>query len=254
MMGWITGFFMAWGMFFIVPCPVLLWDEQHREKMLLEIPLIGFLIGGLWMLFAWILRLVHAPAMLFAALVCLFPHFLSGGIHLDGYMDCCDAILSRRDLETRRKILKDSHVGSFAVMAIAFLFLVSFAAAASWKLQEASLKAFLPLLVTPAITRSCSSCALFFLKPMNTSSYKEMKRGYKYAALAIALLLAFCPLGLAVLWGCPQKGIFAPIAMAASALAIRLASKDLEGMSGDISGFAITIGELAAITAMGFFN
>ena len=42
---------------------------------------------------------------------------LTGGLHLDGLMDTCDAIFSHRDRETRLKILSDTHAGSFAVMS-----------------------------------------------------------------------------------------------------------------------------------------
>lgn len=35
---------------------------------------------------------------------------------MDGLMDTCDAIFSRRDRDTRLKILSDTHTGSFAVM------------------------------------------------------------------------------------------------------------------------------------------
>lgn len=33
-------------------------------------------------------------------------------------MDCCDAILSRRDLRERQRILKDSTCGAFRVIAL----------------------------------------------------------------------------------------------------------------------------------------
>ena len=38
-------------------------------------------------------------------------------------MDVCDAVMSRRDLEIRQKILKDSRVGAFAVICICILML-----------------------------------------------------------------------------------------------------------------------------------
>ena len=38
---------------------------------------------------------------------------------MDGLMDACDAIFSRRDRETRLKILSDTHTGAFAVMGCA---------------------------------------------------------------------------------------------------------------------------------------
>ena len=45
-----------------------------------------------------------------------FTLALTGGLHLDGLMDTCDAIFSRRDRQTRLQILSDTHAGSFAVM------------------------------------------------------------------------------------------------------------------------------------------
>ena len=40
---------------------------------------------------------------------------VTGGLHRDGLMDSCDAIFSRRDRETRLRILSDPHSGAFAV-------------------------------------------------------------------------------------------------------------------------------------------
>ena len=34
MRGWIYGFFMTWGMFLSIPCPVRIWDEKARGKMM----------------------------------------------------------------------------------------------------------------------------------------------------------------------------------------------------------------------------
>ena len=36
-------------------------------------------------------------------------------------MDVCDAVMSRRDMETRQRILKDSHCGAFAVICMVLL-------------------------------------------------------------------------------------------------------------------------------------
>ena len=38
---------------------------------------------------------------------------------MDGLMDTCDAVFSRKNRETRLKILSDTHVGAFAVMGCA---------------------------------------------------------------------------------------------------------------------------------------
>ncbi len=49
---------------------------------------------------------------------------LTGGLHMDGLMDTCDALFSRRDRETRLKILSDTHVGAFAVMGCVMILIL----------------------------------------------------------------------------------------------------------------------------------
>ena len=70
-----------------------------------------------------------------------WPWLATGFLHLDGFMDSCDAILSRRDLEERRRILKDPHTGSFAVISLVILTILSLGA-----FYEADLGRYLALL------------------------------------------------------------------------------------------------------------
>lgn len=98
------------------PCPKKLWSETARRKMLVCLPLVGLLVGGIWA-GAWLL-LRGAPGPVRAAVCAAVPWLVTGFMHLDGYMDVCDAVLSRRDLPTRRRILKDSHCGAFAVICL----------------------------------------------------------------------------------------------------------------------------------------
>ena len=201
MRDWVYGFFMAWGMFLAIPCPKKLWSETARRKMLVCLPLVGLLVGGIWA-GAWLL-LRGAPGPVRAAVCAAVPWLVTGFMHLDGYMDVCDAVLSRRDLPTRRRILKDSHCGAFAGLAV------------------------------------------LGLRPMDTSQYAAMgaSRGGYLAALAVLLVLAA---GLPLwLWGS-----FAPLAAAAGyGLAVWYGYRNLDGMSGDISGFALTLGELCGCAA-----
>ena len=47
-------FWMCWGMFCGVPCPVRVWDEEARPAMLCALPVLGGVIGGGWALAAWL--------------------------------------------------------------------------------------------------------------------------------------------------------------------------------------------------------
>ena len=117
------------------------------------------------------------------------PWLVTGFMHLDGYMDVCDAVLSRRDLPTRRRILKDSHCGAFAVICLVLL------ALGQWSLfLSAESIVWQALLLIPAAARACAGLAVLGLRPMDTSQYAAMgaSRGGYLAALAVLLVLALC--------------------------------------------------------------
>lgn len=44
--------------------------------------------------------------------------FLTGGLHLDGWTDCCDALGATVSQERRAEIIKDSRLGSFGAMGL----------------------------------------------------------------------------------------------------------------------------------------
>lgn len=248
----ITGFFMAWGNFCAIPCPCKLWDEKARKLMLVMFPVIGLVIGLLWYGLYWLLSFLSLPLPLFAAIMTAYPFIVSGCIHLDGFMDCNDAILSRRPLEERQRILKDSHVGAFAVIAAILLFMVFFAS--MWSMGEKeNPAAFWYLIFAPVLARAGSAEAVLTKKPLSTSQYqpsfdKEENRGCKWSLIFIWILAAAAmAAGGYGIWG---EWTFAPAA--AVQLAVSLASgayarKQLGGMSGDIAGFMLVWSELAAV-------
>ena len=49
---------------------------------------------------------------------------LTRALHLDGFMDSCDALLGGFDLERRLEILRDPNVGAFAVIGLVCLLLI----------------------------------------------------------------------------------------------------------------------------------
>lgn len=241
----ITAFFMAWGMFLSIPCPAKIWDEKARPWQLVYLPFVGLLVGALWALAAYLTGALGRLPALCAAILTALPFVLTGFIHLDGFMDCCDAILSRRDLQTRQKILKDSHVGSFAVVCTIFLMLITFAAF----LDLDAAKNFQGLILIPVFSRFASSFCVFSCRPMQTSQYasgfEAAQNKRQLTALAILNVLA-AALGFLLL----PRPWFTVCALGAEGFALLCcfwARKNLGGMSGDISGFSMTLGEAAGL-------
>ena len=81
------------------------------------LPIMGLAFGACWWGAGLMLeKFVMLSEIFRGFIMTLITLFLTGGLHMDGLMDTCDAIFSRRDRETRLKILSDTHAGSFAVM------------------------------------------------------------------------------------------------------------------------------------------
>ena len=243
---WLHAFFMAWGMFLAVPCPYKKWDEKALDKMLVFLPAIGLIVGGVWALAAYLTSLLGYPrAGLTAAILMAVPWIVTGFIHLDGFMDVCDAVLSRRDLETRQRILKDPHAGSFAVISLGLLIVFSIMVLASWWYKAAML---IPLALIPVSTRACAGIAVLALKPMSTSQYSRERD--KRLVIPLCVMLAAAAVLPIVFMG--LSGLAPAAAAAGYWLFCLYGKKQLGGVNGDISGFALTLGEFAGIIVLVF--
>jgi cobalamin synthase len=104
------------------------WTPKTLRYSLCFFPAVGVLVGVVelaWLLLAARFRL---GALLTGAVGCALPVLVSGGIHLDGFMDTVDALSSRRPREEMLRILKDPSAGAFAVMGCALYLMVHAAA------------------------------------------------------------------------------------------------------------------------------
>lgn len=240
MLLWLKALGMCQSMFCAIPCFWHGWDERARGKMLLCLPFVGLEIGLLWW-GAGILSRFLSP-LLGAAVLAFFPWIATGALHLDGFLDVVDAVRSCRNLERRREILKDSHVGAFAVIGCMLLGISQYAACAS--LDSAPLGL---LVWIPAVSRCCSVLAVNGLAPMQTSQYagQTHKPGDLVFPAAVLLLLLGSCAALYRLWALVLLG-----ELAVYALVLRRSYRALGGMNGDISGYCLTLSELAACAAM----
>ena len=109
---------VAFAMFSAVPVPQFNWTEKNMRYAMCAFPLIGVVIGLLWFLCG----VLPLPGAARAAGFCLIPVWVTGGIHLDGYADTCDALSSYGDREKKLEILKDPHCGAFAVIRLCSYF------------------------------------------------------------------------------------------------------------------------------------
>jgi len=239
---------MSLGMFIGIPLPFHIWDEKLTSVMVSSFPLVGLVIGTIWWGFALLLVTLNFPLVMVAALLAIAPFLIAGFIHLDGFMDTSDALLSRRPLEDKLRILKDPTVGAFAVVMLGILFLLQFAA--MYTTVEGG--RFLILLVSISIiSRCCSAFAIFVVPHMPISNYTSML-GKNVGVLNKVFVMAVAIL--TIVFSFFFAGVYGLIVCGAVVLgyawAMRVVYRDFKGISGDLLGYSLVIGELFGLIAL----
>ena len=270
----LTGFLMTWGNFCSLPCPVKRWDDNCKSLMLGFLPTIGLIIGLLWAGIYVGLVYLSFPFLVVSFILAFLPFCLCGFMHMDGFMDCSDAIMSRRPLEERQRILKDTHTGAFAVISAVFMILGYFAfisTAASMGMD------FVNIVIITVLSRAIAGLEVLLSKPLGTSQYASLSESIfsssdeteaetqdeaeeKPAAatkkqgimLLLIQLVIYTALGFwastyyastALVYGAVVLGTF---------ISITYAKKQLGGMSGDIAGYGIVWGEFCGVAMLVF--
>jgi adenosylcobinamide-GDP ribazoletransferase len=104
-------------------------DRVVGGRAMVLAPVVGVVVGGVAAGVIALAQLGKPEADLLAAVLgVLVIAALSGGLHLDGLADFADALGSRRDRETMLRIMKQSDIGPFGVVAIVGVLLLDVAA------------------------------------------------------------------------------------------------------------------------------
>lgn len=241
-----TGLCMAWGNFCYIP-GVKRWNEESRSIMLGWLPLIGLVIGIIWAGLYLGFCFIKLPFLLTAAVVTWLPFILSGFIHVDGFMDVSDATLSRGEVVKRRRILKDSNVGMFAVVTFVFVVLIEYASISTAISQSFD---FFNLIMIAMFSRIVSSLEVLNSNPMETSQYKNKPSAKEGNIMNIIFIIV--ALGLAALF-CKYyiaTALVIAVTVLGTLIPITIAKKNLGGMNGDIAGYGIVWGELMGIISL----
>lgn len=199
-------------------------------------PFVGLVLG----LLLWLLAkatLPFYPPLVLGALLLGALLLLTGGIHLDGFMDSMDGLLSARSPEKILEIMKDSRVGAHASMAVVGLLILKFSLLANLALH------MLPLLIVmPMVSRWIFQIGIIGFPYARSEG---LGKGFHEATQWIPFLLSgavVCGISFYLI------GLAGPIAFGVSALVIYvMASKIsslLGGLTGDLYGAFIEISEV----------
>lgn len=248
----INSFIIAIAMYSRIPMPKVEWNKKNMKYTLCFFPAIGLVIGAL--LYGWgkICEQCGFGQVCFALVGTVIPVVVTGGIHLDGFLDTADALHSYAKKEKKLEILKDPHVGAFAVISVTCFFML-YAAGLTliWKRDQ-----ILLLGCSYIISRILSGMSLVWfpaakeeglLYSFSSAAHKRTVRVVLVTLLAIAFISA-------VLIQPVVGAIMALAAMWVWTYYFYMSKKQFGGITGDLAGYFLCLCELSSVLAVGMIG
>jgi adenosylcobinamide-GDP ribazoletransferase len=237
----------AFSMYSKIPMPQIAWEEKTTRYLLCWFPAVGLVIGAVSCALMQILFRIDAGAFLTGTLLTALPLLITGGIHLDGFLDTVDARASYAPREKKLEILKDPHVGAFAVIFCGLYLLVSAGAwsTMTWRGMQIMALAF------PMERALSALMALWLPDAREDGSLARLKKDAagKRAARILLIELAAVAAGMLILdW---KLAIAAMVVFAISTIYYRYSSmKQFGGVTGDLAGWFLQSSELAVLLSL----
>jgi adenosylcobinamide-GDP ribazoletransferase len=223
------GFLAALRFLTIIPLPGGKPSPGEVGRSIAYFPAVGAIIGLILVGLNWLLGLVLPPAIVNILLIASLA-VVSGGLHLDGFVDSCDGMVGHRTAAQRRRVMKDSRAGAFGIIGVSLLLLVKYlslnSVPESWLVPT--------LLLMPVLSRWAMVYAVFaypYARPagLGKAFKRETSRPVFLVATVIALAIAVIPAqfaGLVIMLG---------VWIIAMAIAFFLKSR-FGGLTGDSYG------------------
>jgi adenosylcobinamide-GDP ribazoletransferase len=205
-------------------------------------PLAGLAVGLFGGVVYWIAVRIGLSNPLAALLAVGATGAATGALHEDGWADFADGLGCRGDRVRKLAAMKDSHIGSFGVLALIFGTAIKIAAVAALKTPERVIPALvaahvLSRAVLPVVMRSI---------PLATTTGLGVMAGRPtsagvYSSLGLGFLIAFCAEFL------PASIVIFIAAVVAAVLIGKIAERQFGGYTGDVLGAAQQVAEIAVL-------
>ena len=238
---------IAFAMYSKIPVPQADWEEKNMQYVMCCFPLVGGVIGLAVCLTAELMDWFLVGASFRAVVLLLVPVAVTGGIHLDGFLDTVDARSAYLSKERRLEILKDPHAGAFAVLGACVYFLLDYGV---WTEVRNEM---LPVL-------ACSFCFSRVLSAYAVLSWKNARgtglaAGFQEASAKRSSKMILLIEGLILLsvmvflhW---REAAAAVIAAAICYLYYHyMAFREFGGITGDLAGWFLQVCELGMAAAI----
>jgi adenosylcobinamide-GDP ribazoletransferase len=209
-------------------------------------PLAGLVVGLLGGVVYWTAVRIGLSNPLAALLAVGATAAVTGALHEDGWADFADGLGARvgpgGDRTPKLAAMKDSHIGSFGVLALIFGTAIKIAAVAALKTPER----VIPALVAAHVLSRAVLPIVMRAIPLATNQGLGVMAGRPtsagvYSSLGIGVLIAFCAEFL------PAAIVISIAAVVAAALVGKVAQRQFGGYTGDVLGAAEQLAEIAVL-------
>jgi adenosylcobinamide-GDP ribazoletransferase len=204
-------------------------------------PLIGVGIGAI-LIGIDRLALLLWPSGIATSLVLIAWVLITGGLHLDGFLDACDGLFGGRTVADRLRIMRDERVGAYAVIGGLLLLLLKFQALAAFT------DTTVPLLLAPLLGRWAMALAIIAFPYARSEGLGRNMKDYAgrwqaaLATLTVGGVLACC--------GGVREIMAVPVAALATFLVARFAIARVSGLTGDVYGAICEVVEVVVLLAL----
>ena len=239
---------VAFSMYSRIPMPRFEWASDDMKYHLCFFPWVGAVIGAAeygWKLLA---ERGSLGSIIYCAVAIVLPIVITGGFHVDGFMDTMDALHSYQDQEKKREILKDPHIGAFAVISLAVCLLLAFGFVSEINVRGTAIVVMFSFFISRCL--SGLSVTLFPKAKKDGMLYMEASTSDKKVVIVSLIVQLILCAALMLFITLPETlaGIFAICAMFVAFIwCYFMCKRQFGGISGDISGFFVVVSELVAV-------
>ena len=250
---------VAFSIYSKIPVPRFNWGSDDMKYHLCFFPWVGAVIGAAeWGWYKLYFELLagelpgvgeaFASNQLFYSLIALvLPILITGGFHLDGFLDTMDALHSYGDRNKKLEILKDPHVGAFAV--ISFAVYVMLALAFLSLVNEKSSDAVISVCFCFFVSRCLSGLSVLIFPKAKADGMLATESTTKKPLFVIVILCLQLAAAMGLLFY--LTGCLAVIALAANLLSFlyyyAMSKRQFGGITGDLAGFFVCLSELLSL-------
>lgn len=250
------GLCIAFSMYSKIPVPTVEWNEKNQKYAICYFPLVGAVIGLFsfgWYRLCELLRAAGGePAKGFCVAGLLaIPILVTGGIHIDGFMDTSDARHSYGDKARKLEILKDAHIGAFAVIRLLLYFILLYGGMCQLT-EEKQVRA---MVLCYILSRTLSGMAVVtFPAAKKTGTLYAFSSHAHKRAVRIVLAVYLAALSGVLLFA---DGVWGALILLGNGLLFfyyyRMALREFGGITGDLAGWFLQLSELVSCLIIGIW-